>query len=134
MKYEILTKLCQIMATQTFNTLAEYIEYVLEERNLSQRALADIAGISHKTIGRILAGDPVDPDTIRRLAEILPADPVYLFRLVGYLPKEDDELKNQLVREIEYLMKKLPEESQRRILEIIRVEHRLQAQGDDSGE
>jgi transcriptional regulator with XRE-family HTH domain len=51
-----------------------------EKRFLSQRELADKAGINHNTVWRIERGDSVEvhPRTIRRLAEALSVDPASL--------------------------------------------------------
>jgi transcriptional regulator with XRE-family HTH domain len=51
-----------------------------ERRFLSQRELADKAGINHNTIWRIEAGGSVEvhPRTIRKIAEALSVDPASL--------------------------------------------------------
>lgn len=56
------------------------IRTVREERFLSQRELADKAGINHNTVWRIEGGDSIEvhPRTIRKLAEALSVDPASL--------------------------------------------------------
>src|SRR3712207_8288550 len=56
-----------------------------EQRFLSQRELADKAGLNHNTVWRIETSGPteVHPRTIRRLGEALSVDPASL------TPKED---------------------------------------------
>jgi transcriptional regulator with XRE-family HTH domain len=51
-----------------------------EQRFLSQRELAEKAGINHNTVWRIEGGGSVDvhPRTIRRIAEALSVDPTAL--------------------------------------------------------
>ncbi len=51
-----------------------------EQRFLSQRELAEKAGINHNTVWRIEGGGSVDvhPRTIRRIAEALSLDPTSL--------------------------------------------------------
>ena len=51
-----------------------------EEKFLSQRELADKAGVNHNTIWRIEGGGSVEvhPRTIRKIAEALSVDPASL--------------------------------------------------------
>lgn len=110
-------------------TLGTYIQSIMKERNISGRALSMYADVSQGALNNVLhdKADP-DPKTLIKIADYLNIPVEELYRLAGYLPDEDSDLKDQLVREIEYLMKKLPDESRQRILEIVRVEHRLQTQ------
>lgn len=100
--------------------LAQYINQVLIERNLSIRAFATYANLAHATVRRILAGEHVDNATLQKLADYLklPIDTVY--RMAGVLPTEEEH-KRELVRVIEHLLARLPESDQEEILQIVRM-------------
>ena len=107
--------------------LGQYLRQAIDERHFpSERAFAAHVGISPRTLGRILRGAKIDPDSLQRIAEGLNVPVESLYRLVGYLPPE--EARNQVLREIEGLLRQLPETDQRRILEVVRVEHRFHQQ------
>lgn len=117
-------------------TLAEYLQSVLEERQLSMRALAVYAGISHSTVRRVLAGEEVDHKTLAALAEYLNIPIENVYRMAGLLPEED--LKTLAIREVEHLLRQLPPDAQRKILDMIRLEHKYyteqQAQEEEETE
>jgi transcriptional regulator with XRE-family HTH domain len=95
----------------------------MEERRFSsERSFAQHVGISPRTLGRILDGEKVDPESLQKIAEGLNLPVENLYRRAGYLPPED--VKEQVIREMEHLLRQLPEASQRRILDMVRVEHK----------
>ncbi|MCC6803197.1 MAG: hypothetical protein IT319_09955 [Anaerolineae bacterium] len=62
----------------------------------TNRSLASVAGISEGAVRNILrhgvnstSKDP-DPHTLTKLAQALDVEPLYLFRLAGYIPPEPD--------------------------------------------
>lgn len=115
-------------------TLARYIHNLIEERQFpSERAFALHTGVSPRTVGRILSGEKVDPESLQKIAEALNIPVENLYRMAGYLPPE--EASAVVLREVEHLLRQLPEASQRRILDMVRVEHkhhRAQAGQDES--
>jgi transcriptional regulator with XRE-family HTH domain len=114
-------------------TLAEYVRELMEERRFSsERAFALHVGISPRTLGRILDGEKVDPESLQKIAAVLNLPVENLYRLAGYLPPE--EARTQLLREIEHLLRRLPEDTQRRILDMVRVEHRHYRGGQERAE
>jgi len=99
--------------------LATYLNGVLKDRNLSVRAFATYAGVSHGTIQNILAGKPVDHKTLQKLASYLSLPIDTLYRMAGILPEEAQ--RKEVIRVIEHLIAKLPETDQQEILEIVRM-------------
>lgn len=117
-------------------TLADYLRATMEEFNYtSERSFALYLGVSYSTVNRILAGDKVDADSLIKIAKALHVPIETLYRLAGYLPPE--EAKTQVLREVEHLLRELPEADQRRILDLVRVEykhHQAQAKPVDISE
>jgi len=112
--------------------LARYIRTLMADHGFpSERAFALHTGVSPRTLGRILDGTKVDPESLLRIAQALNLPVENLYRLAGYLPPEED--RSRLLREIEYLLRDLPEADQRRILEQVRIEHRYRqpSQGEE---
>jgi len=115
------------MFDQTDNPLAQYLRQAIEERHFhSERSFAAHTGISPRTLGRILRGEKVDPEPLQKIADALRVPVESLYRLAGYLPPE--EAQTQVLHEIESLLRQLPEADQRRILEVVRVEHKYHQQ------
>lgn len=115
------------------DALPQYLRQAMQERHFhSERSFAAYAGISPRTLGRILRGEKVDPEPLQKIADALKVPVESLYRLAGYLPP--DEAQTQVLREIENLLRQLPEADQRRILEVVRVEHRFHEQGRGSVE
>jgi transcriptional regulator with XRE-family HTH domain len=114
--------------------LTRYLWKAIEERRFdSERSFALHAGISPRTLGRILRGKKVDLDTLQLIAEGLRVPVADLYRLAGLLPPE--EAQTQVLSEVEHLLRQLPEADQRRILEMVRLEHRYhQASTPGGGE
>jgi len=109
------------------NPLAAYLRQEIQDRQFrSERAFAARAGISPRTLGRILRGEKVDPEPLQKIAEALNTPVENLYRLAGYLPPA--EVQSQVLGEIENLLRQLPEADQRRILEVVRVEHKYHQQ------
>jgi transcriptional regulator with XRE-family HTH domain len=105
------------------NQLPDYLRRMMEELNFSsERSFALHLGVSYSTVNRLLRGARVDPDSLQQIADALHVPVENLYRLAGYLPTE--EAKSQVLREIEHLMRELPEADQRRILDLIRVEYK----------
>lgn len=105
------------------NALADYLRSTMEELHYtSERSFANYLNVSYSTVNRILKGEKADPIILERIAEALHVPVENLYRLSGYLPAED--MKTQVLREIEHLLKEMPEADQRRILELVRVEYR----------
>src|SRR5688572_21459250 len=74
------------------NTLGGFLSGLLAERQISNRALAAQAGVSESVIRNMLkhgidpkAKDP-DAQSLRRIADALGINALYLFQLVGYIP------------------------------------------------
>lgn len=109
------------------NPLAVYLRQEIDDRKFhSERAFAARAGISPRTLGRILRGEKVDPEPLQKIAAALNTPVESLYRLAGYLPPE--QAHSQVLGEIENLLRQLPEADQRRILEVVRVEHKYHQQ------
>ena len=78
------------------NQLGEYLREVANERNLSLRNFADVLGLSHAYIGKLMSGiDPrskkkINPSisVVIQIADSLDMPRIDLFRRCGYLDKE----------------------------------------------
>ena len=103
--------------------LARRLAAIMQERNLSQHELARLSGVSVKTINRLIHGKAADPRTLLHLAEFSREPAAEWFRLAGYLPEAAQvEAEVQLAL---HLLEQLPEASRRRMIEILRLEHKL---------
>ena len=73
------------------NSFGEFIEKLRKGKNLSQRKLADLAGVTNSTISRI-ESDLVVPDleTIEKLSSALKIEKALLLSKVGYLDIPED--------------------------------------------
>lgn len=115
------------MPNTVTNPLANYLRQEIQNRRFSsERSFAAQADISPRTLGRILRGEKVDPEPLQKIAHALQVPVESLYRLAGYLPPE--EAQTQVLHEIENLLRQLPEADQRRILEVVRVEHKYHQQ------
>jgi transcriptional regulator with XRE-family HTH domain len=123
-----------IVMTQEKTALVAYLDDILEEKRLSQRALAMYAGVASSTISRIMSGGEPDPATLIKLADYLNVPVKTLFQKAGWLREEEAGIKSELLAEIEHLMRMLPEESQRRIRDQARLEFQYKNQSDDEPE
>jgi transcriptional regulator with XRE-family HTH domain len=111
------------MSEQPEVTLASYLHRKMKELNFhSERSFALYLGVSYTTVNRILRGKKVDADILHRISEALHVPVENLYRLAGYLPPE--EQKTQMMREIERLLRELPDADQRRILDLVRIEYK----------
>jgi transcriptional regulator with XRE-family HTH domain len=105
------------------NKLPDYLRQMMDELNYaSERSFANYLKVSYSTVNRILKGEKVDPDSLLRIAEALHVPVETVYRLAGYLPPE--EMQTQVLREIEHLLREMPEADQRRILDLVRVEYK----------
>lgn len=102
------------------NELVNYLQGVMDERHLSQRAFALYAKVASSTISRIMRGLPADHDTLAKLADYLDLPIDSLYRMAGILPPEDNQ-RTAAIRLIEHLFKQLPEDDQAEIIEIARL-------------
>jgi transcriptional regulator with XRE-family HTH domain len=107
----------------TESDLANYLRQMMEELNYaSERSFALYVGVSYSTVNRLLRGARIDPESLLQIASALHVPVENLYRLAGYLPLE--EAQTRVIREVEHLMRELSEADQRRILDLIRVEHK----------
>jgi transcriptional regulator with XRE-family HTH domain len=107
----------------TESDLANYLRQMMEELNYSsERSFALYLGVSYSTVNRLLRGARIDPESLLQIASALHVPVENLYRLAGYLPLE--EAQTRVIREVEHLMRELSEADQRRILDLIRVEHK----------
>lgn len=108
-----------VMNSDVQQTLGEYIKEKLGERSV--RALATYAGIGVATASK-LVNDQTSPDpkTLQKVAEYLSVPVENLYRLAGYI--EEPTTRTLVIDEIEHMLHDLPEESQRKIRDMIRVE------------
>lgn len=111
------------MSDQPQVTLASYLRQQMEELHFhSERSFALFLGVSYTTVNRILRGVMVETESLQRIAAALHVPVETLYRLAGYLPPEEQQ--TQLLREIEHLLRELPEADQRRILDLVRIEYK----------
>jgi transcriptional regulator with XRE-family HTH domain len=74
------------METTSFG---DYLTELRTKKNMSQRKLAEYAGLKNSTISRLEAGavNP-DPHTLEKIARALGVDKTVLFSKCGYIPEE----------------------------------------------
>ena len=81
------------------NRLGEYLKEISVERNLSLRNFADVIGLSHSYIAKLISG--IDPRTKKKInpsisvliqiADSLDVSRIDLLRRCGYLDKEKSD-------------------------------------------
>ena len=76
--------------TLTPTELAAIIKMFREMRKWSQEQLADVAGLSTRTVQRIESGKPSDLDTRRALARAFEAEDIDLFNKPYVIPTEEE--------------------------------------------
>ncbi|QNM09878.1 helix-turn-helix domain-containing protein [Wansuia hejianensis] len=73
------------------NSFGKYLVHLREQKSISQRKLAELAGVTNSTISRLEA-DLVTPDlkTLEKLANALKIDKAFLLTKCGYseIPEE----------------------------------------------
>lgn len=75
------------------DALAEWLVQILDERKLSFRDLARMAGISHTTVSQVISGQrPATADFCISIAKPLGARPEDVLRLAGHLPPKPSTL------------------------------------------
>ena len=106
------------------SSLGQFIAALMTRQQHTNRSLASVAGISEGAVRNILrhgvdstAKDP-DPHTLTKLAQALDVEPLYLFRLAGYIPPEPDarSIRAEYVAEI---FDHLPTEKQDAVLAVV---------------
>jgi transcriptional regulator with XRE-family HTH domain len=116
-----------------WSDLATFLDAQCKERGLSWREASLKAGLDHAAISRFIRGTTPSPESCRKLAVFFGVPEDIVLSLAGHkseLPDED-EIKSQAIRAIEYLMRQLPENRQREILEMVRTMHRLYTEQQD---
>ena len=63
---------------------AKFVKQILLNKDLDQRELAKLSGISEPTITRLLHGRPFTSDTLGKLAEALECHPIDLIDAMGF--------------------------------------------------
>jgi transcriptional regulator with XRE-family HTH domain len=63
---------------------AKFVKQILLNKDLDQRELAKLSGISEPTITRLLHGRPFSSDTLGKLAEALDCHPIDLIDAKGF--------------------------------------------------
>lgn len=105
--------------------LAAYLQEWLDAHNMKAKNLADIAGISHVTIGAYLRGEGnPSPDTLQKIAVITGDPPEYLYRVAGLLPETEDE-PDYVAREIRRIIQRLPDEKREEAIRILEAYARV---------
>jgi len=82
---------------------SKYIKYLRDTRNLSQRELAKMAGISNTEIWRIEKGDrsKPSPKVLEKLAAPLGVSYEHLMEKAGYITPSSGESWNSIINDIE---------------------------------
>lgn len=92
----------------------EWLKEQLRARDWTYQALGRLVGVAHTTIGQWAKGNnKPDPSQLRELARVTDTNPIWLFRLVGYLPEEepvDDAAVRPKVAAILRELETLPDE------------------------
>lgn len=76
----------------TKSTFAEWLTFWIKCQNHSQTATARQLGVSQATISNWLAGAIPDGFQLQKVAEATQTNPIELFQLCGYLPREAEPL------------------------------------------
>lgn len=98
---------------------------LMEARGLTQEALGQQIGVRHATVGQWLRGKhPPAPGNLRGLAAFAGVDPIWLFRLVGYLPEHGQNAApvwTPQVHEIAQLAERMNESDLLELVDIARL-------------
>lgn len=112
------------MSDEKRRTLPEILEEIRVSRNLTQNGLAEAAGVSKKTMSRLMNGMRPDPDTLIIIAESLHLNPLDLFA-IAYLPNNRPSSRGMIVREIVSLLEAMPDGMLEESVERIRFDFEL---------
>jgi len=63
---------------------AKFVKHLLIEKDIDQRGLAELSGLSEITISRLMQGNAFNSDTLGRVATALRCHPVDLIEASGY--------------------------------------------------
>lgn len=103
--------------------LKAWISQEVEQRGWSYRELARRAGVSHTLISRTLSGDMApSADFCIKVANTINESPEKLLRLAGILPTSPAS-DDSAFQEIMELVRSLPPEDQKEILEYVRFRY-----------
>ena len=104
-------------------TLGSFLKEVLDARGLTERMVAQGAGIAQSGLSNVIsekAREP-DPNTLRRIAAFLKIDVFILFRLLGYVPPSTEAYGSYspMGLYVAHRFDALPPERQRAVLHVI---------------
>lgn len=105
-------------STELSRVLLEQID-----QGKSIRGIARDAGVSGGTIRRALAGQPLDPGSLDRIADYLRLPPLDVYRMAGVLEAQNGDLPVRY-RQMMYIFQQLPEKDQEELLEFALIKLR----------
>lgn len=99
--------------------LSGWLKAEMKRRNLSNRELAEQAGIAHSSVGRALdPEEPVSYAVCYKLAMALNINPATVLEMAGLLPRTHP--KSAIERDLVFLFGRLTDEQKDQVLQYIR--------------
>ncbi len=104
-------------------TLGSFLKDVMKARGLTERTLAQGAGIAQSGLSNVIQGKAREPDprTLRSIADYLGIDVFILFRLLGYVPPATEPYGafSPMALYIAQRFESLPDERQQVMLHVL---------------
>ena len=86
---------------------SEYLQRLIDRERLNYSGLAHLAGVGPNTARAWCIGESTpSPENVAVLARVLRADPLEMYRLLGWLPRNEeatDDVADRLARKITQL-------------------------------
>ena len=114
MENTIFTRSATIFYMDAQSELVQLLSAELGKRNLSNRDAARTMGLSHPTLGSILAGDQPSFESCQKISRFLRLPLVSVLSMAGYIPRVEKSTAEE--EQLLYLFRQMNEDQRRDLL------------------